>query len=62
MMINNEIVAGVQMDIIGIEIINVGPGDSREGHAVNESILIDELLDAAVIHLDAVDRLLDIQT
>ena len=45
----------------GIEIINVGPGNSGEGHTVNESVMIDELLDAAVIHLDAVDRLLDIQ-
>ena len=40
----------------GIEIVNVGPG--TEGHEANESVPVSKLADAAVIHLDAVDRLL----
>jgi len=42
----------------GIEILNVGPGSGAEGHAGNESIAIADLVDAALIHLDATERLL----
>ena len=42
----------------GIEIINVGPGSGAEGHTPNESISVMQLVDAAVIHLDVVERLL----
>lgn len=42
----------------GIEIVNVGPGSGNEGHATNESISVQQLVDAAVIHLDVVERLL----
>ena len=45
-----------------IEIINVGPGESSEGHAPNESISIDELVDAAVIHLEVIDSLLGLNS
>lgn len=40
-----------------IEIINTGPGESSEGHSPNESILISELMDAAHIHLSAIELL-----
>ena len=40
-----------------IEIINTGPGESSEGHAPNESILISELTDAAEIHINAIESL-----
>lgn len=42
----------------GIEIVNVGPGSGAEGHASNESVPVAQLVDAAVIHLDVVERLL----
>ena len=42
----------------GIEIINVGPGSGTEGHATNESISVMQLVDAAIIHRDVVERLL----
>ena len=42
----------------GIEIVNVGPGAGAEGHATNESVPVAQLVDAALIHLDVVDRLL----
>ena len=45
-----------------IEIINVGPGEVSEGHAPNESISIDELLDAAEIHLEVIDSLLGLNS
>ena len=45
-----------------IEIINVGPGESSEGHAPNESISIDELLDAAAIHLEVINSLLGLNS
>jgi acetylornithine deacetylase/succinyl-diaminopimelate desuccinylase family protein len=41
-----------------IEIINFGPGSGAQGHAANESVPIDQMVDAAVIQLDAVERLL----
>ena len=42
----------------GVEIINVGPGAGSEGHASNESVPIAQLVDAAFIHLAAIDELL----
>ncbi|MFQ5970915.1 MAG: M20 family metallopeptidase [Alphaproteobacteria bacterium] len=42
----------------GIEIVNFGPGAGTEGHAANESVPITQLVDAALIQLDAVKRLL----
>jgi succinyl-diaminopimelate desuccinylase len=42
----------------GIEIINVGPGSGAEGHSTNESVSLMQLVDAAIIHLDVVERLL----
>jgi succinyl-diaminopimelate desuccinylase len=42
----------------GIEIINFGPGSGAEGHAANESVPIDQLVDAAIIQLAVVGRLL----
>lgn len=41
----------------GIELLVTGPGEGREGHAANESIAIRDLVDAAYIHLAAVERL-----
>jgi acetylornithine deacetylase/succinyl-diaminopimelate desuccinylase-like protein len=41
----------------GIEIINFGPGSGAQGHAANESVPIDEMVDAAEIQLDVVRRL-----
>ncbi len=40
-----------------IEIINFGPGAGAEGHAANESVPIQQLVDAAMIQLNAVNRL-----
>ena len=40
-----------------IEIINFGPGDGA-GHAANESVSVDEMVDAAKIQLDLIGRLL----
>ena len=42
----------------GIEILNAGPGSGAEGHAANESVPVRDLVDAAFIHRDAVQRLL----
>ncbi len=41
----------------GIEIINFGPGSGAQGHAANESVPIGQMVDAALIQLDAVGRL-----
>jgi len=41
----------------GIEILVTGPGEGSEGHAANESVTIRDLVDAAHIHLGAVERL-----
>jgi len=41
-----------------IEIINFGPGSGAQGHAANESVPIDEMVEAAKIQLDVVRRLL----
>ena len=42
----------------GIEIVNFGPGAGAEGHAANESVPIAQLVDAAHIQLDMVERVL----
>ena len=42
----------------GIEILNFGPGSGAQGHAANESVPMAQMLDAALIQLDAVTRLL----
>ena len=42
----------------GIEIINFGPGSGAQGHAANESVPIAEMVEAAKIQLDVVQRLL----
>jgi acetylornithine deacetylase/succinyl-diaminopimelate desuccinylase family protein len=41
-----------------IEIINFGPGSGAQGHAANESVPIAEMVEAAEIQLDVVERLL----
>jgi acetylornithine deacetylase/succinyl-diaminopimelate desuccinylase-like protein len=42
----------------GIEILVTGPGDGADSHKPNEFVPLDELVDAALIHLEAVERLL----
>jgi acetylornithine deacetylase/succinyl-diaminopimelate desuccinylase family protein len=42
----------------GIEIINFGPGSGAQGHAANESVPIDQMVEAAEIQLAVVQRLL----
>jgi acetylornithine deacetylase/succinyl-diaminopimelate desuccinylase family protein len=42
----------------GIEIINFGPGSGAQGHAANESVPISEMVEAAEIQLEVVQRLL----
>jgi acetylornithine deacetylase/succinyl-diaminopimelate desuccinylase family protein len=42
----------------GIDIVNFGPGSGAQGHAANESVPIDQMVAAAVIQRDLVDRLL----
>jgi acetylornithine deacetylase/succinyl-diaminopimelate desuccinylase family protein len=42
----------------GIEIINFGPGSGAQGHAANESVPIAQMVEAAEIQLDVVQRLL----
>ena len=41
-----------------IEIINFGPGSGAQGHAANESVPIAEMIEAAKIQLEVVQRLL----
>ena len=41
-----------------IEIINFGPGSGVQGHAANESVPIAEMIEAAEIQLDVVNKLL----
>jgi acetylornithine deacetylase/succinyl-diaminopimelate desuccinylase-like protein len=41
----------------GIEIINCGPGSGAQGHAANESVPIAQMVEAAEIQLDMVQRL-----
>ena len=40
-----------------VEIVEFGPGAGTEGHAANESVALAQLVDAAVICRQAVDRL-----
>ena len=42
----------------GIEIVNFGPGAGAQGHAANESVPVDQLVQAALIQRDLVARLL----
>ena len=42
----------------GIEIVSFGPGDGTTSHAPNERVPIDQMVDAALILLDTVQRLL----
>jgi succinyl-diaminopimelate desuccinylase len=42
----------------GIEILVTGPGDGADSHAPNESVALGEIVDAALIHLAAAERLL----
>ena len=43
-----------------IEIVNFGPGDGATSHAANEHVPLDQMIDAACILRDTVDRLLGI--
>ena len=45
----------------GIEIINLGPGSGVAGHAANESVPIAEMVDAAIIQLDAIAKLMGLR-
>ena len=45
----------------GIEIINFGPGSGAQGHAANESVPIAEMVEAAEIQLEVVQRLLGVR-
>ena len=40
----------------GIEIVNFGPGSGADGHAANESVPLDQMVDSAAILVDAVRR------
>ena len=42
----------------GIEIIGYGPGDGVNSHAANEYVELDEMVEAALVQLDAAQRLL----
>ena len=42
----------------GIEILVTGPGDGADSHKPNEFVPLEELIDAALIHLAAAERLL----
>ncbi len=44
----------------GIEIINFGPGSGAQGHAANESVPIEEMVQAAHIQLGLVQKLLGV--
>ena len=41
----------------GIELVGFGPGAGSAGHAADESVSIAELVDAAIVYRDAVERL-----
>ena len=45
----------------GIEILITGPGDGADSHMPNESVPLDEIVDAALIQLGAAERLLGLQ-
>ncbi|HYE01574.1 MAG TPA: ArgE/DapE family deacylase [Alphaproteobacteria bacterium] len=42
----------------GIEIVNFGPGSGVQGHAANESVPIDQMVEAALIQAAVVEKLL----
>jgi len=42
----------------GIEILNFGPGSGAQGHAANESVPIDQMVEAARIQLEVIERLM----
>ena len=42
----------------GIEIVNFGPGDGATSHAANEYVRLDQMVDAAVILRDFIERFL----
>jgi acetylornithine deacetylase/succinyl-diaminopimelate desuccinylase-like protein len=42
----------------GIEIINIGPGSGVAGHAANESVPVAEMVDSALIQLQAIETLM----
>jgi len=44
----------------GIEILVTGPGDGGDSHIPNEHVALGEMVEAALIQLAAVDRLLDL--
>jgi succinyl-diaminopimelate desuccinylase len=46
----------------GIEILVTGPGDGAESHMPNEFVRLDELVEAALIQLDAAARLLALRS
>ncbi len=46
----------------GIEIINFGPGDGAAGHAANEWLAIDQLVEAAAILMRATETLLGVKS
>lgn len=45
----------------GIEILVTGPGDGADRHMPNESVPLEEIVDAALIQLAAAERLLGLQ-
>ncbi|MGE0661282.1 MAG: M20 family metallopeptidase, partial [Reyranellaceae bacterium] len=45
----------------GIEIVNFGPGSGAQGHAANESVPIDQMVEAAHIQLAVVRKLLGVR-
>lgn len=44
----------------GIEIVNFGPGSGAQGHAADESVPIDQMVDAALIQLGVLEDLLGV--
>ena len=46
----------------GVEILVTGPGDGAESHMPNEFVRLDELVEAALIQLDAAARLLALKS
>ena len=42
----------------GVEILVTGPGDGADSHKPNEFVPLEELVDAALIHRAAVERML----
>ncbi len=44
----------------GIEILVTGPGDGADSHIPNEHVALSEMVEAALIQLAAVDRLLNL--